>query len=96
MHQQESPKKRNPVFNILFILGLSVIAVILILPLFIIYLFFVPAKVASIGIIGGADGPTAIFLTSNFFDRIVSILGFVIVLSLSTFALWRYLHKNKK
>lgn len=41
---------------------------------------FSPKNSASIGIIGGADGPTAIFVTSGLFDSLlgwIGILGFI-------------------
>ena len=43
--------------------------------------FFLPKETATIGIIGGADGPTAIFVTSKLFPNLshfLLILGFFI------------------
>lgn len=44
-------------------------------------LFFFPINItyeaASIGIIGGADGPTAIYLTSKFLPLLFSLLCFL-------------------
>jgi len=48
------------------------------------YLGFVPAEAASIGIIGGADGPTAIFLTSKLAPH---LLGAIAVAAYSYMAL---------
>ena len=53
--------------------------------------FFAP-EAASIGIIGGADGPTAIFLSSQFFRSFI----FPIIFALSLFS-WLFIHfKSKK
>ena len=50
---------------------------------------------ASIGIIGGADGPTAIFVTSNIhWPSVYGLIGVIIVTILV--ALIIYLKKKKK
>lgn len=43
--------------------------------------FFLPKEAATIGIIGGADGPTAIFVTSKLppdISHFLLILGFIV------------------
>lgn len=50
---------------------------------------------ASIGIIGGADGPTAIFLTSKInWQSIYGLIGVIILTILVVFIM--YLNKKKK
>ena len=44
----------------------------------------------SIGIIGGADGPTAIFVTGSAMAEILTVIGLLTVILL---AIW--LHKRK-
>ena len=52
-------------------------------------------EAASIGIIGGADGPTAIFVTSGTnWLNICSILGVIVVAILVAVLIYR--NKNKK
>lgn len=52
-------------------------------------------EAASVGIIGGADGPTAIFVTSNIhWPSVYGLIGVIIVTILV--ALIIYLRKKKK
>ena len=52
-------------------------------------------KAASIGIIGGADGPTAIFITSNVnWQHICGLLGIILMAILIARIIYR--NRNKK
>ena len=51
---------------------------------------------SSIGIIGGADGPTAIFVTGSIITPILTFAGIVIALGIAVFAVIREIKKNKK
>lgn len=51
---------------------------------------------SSIGIIGGADGPTAIFVTGSIITPILTFAGIVIALGITVFAVIRAIKKNKK
>ena len=71
--------KRENIFVLLFVLMLSLVGC--------------GNKAASIGIIGGADGPTAIFLTSNVnWVNICSLLGVIAAVILIVLVIRR----NKK
>ena len=60
---------------------------------FAIYLGGCSAESSSIGIIGGADGPTAIFVTSNInWLHVCGIVGILIVAALVVF----FIYRNKK
>lgn len=52
---------------------------------------------SSVGIIGGADGPTAIFVTSIFSPRsvLLAAAGALLVVGAVVFAVYRH-NKNKK
>lgn len=52
-------------------------------------------QAGSVGIIGGADGPTAIFLTTSVPDWLTMILG-LIVLAIGLFGWWRFAHCRKE
>ena len=53
-------------------------------------LLAVPQEAASIGIIGGADGPTAIFVTSRFSgEHIITALLMVV-------GIWGFIHLIRK
>ena len=58
-------------------------------------LFGCSSESASIGIIGGADGPTAIFVTSNI--NWMYVCGFVVIIVVAILvALFIYRNKKKK
>lgn len=46
---------------------------------------FLKKEVASIGIIGGADGPTTIFLTSKFINPEIIIFSIIFIVSLGIY-----------
>lgn len=50
---------------------------------------------ASMGFIGGADGPTAIFVSGNTVVFVLLCLGAGIVVGLVAGLLWRYYKKKK-
>ena len=70
--------KRGIKFSMLLVLALSLVGC--------------GKEAASIGIIGGADGPTAIFVTSN--TNWLSILGVIVVAILVAVLIYR--NKKKK
>ena len=54
---------------------------------------------ASLGIIGGADGPTAILVSGSMWGVVLELLAVLLVLAAATTAivlLVRYLRKRKK
>lgn len=51
---------------------------------------------ASIGIIGGADGPTAIFLTSTVELTLLTYIGLPLLLILNVWMGWRLYKKRRK
>ena len=74
--------------------GVTGITLVLWLPLIIsrivmvINLFKVKQKASSIGIIGGADGPTAIFVTSKIGPPGLILGGFLLLMLVMTITLW--------
>lgn len=50
---------------------------------------------SSIGIIGGADGPTAIFVAGNVFAPILTLAGIAIAVGIAVFAVVYAIKKNK-
>ena len=51
------------------------------------------SKAASVGIIGGADGPTAIFITSS--NNWLNIYSLIAVIALAVLVAW-IIYRNKK
>ena len=71
--------KKTIVFALLFI--------------FVLGLFGCSKETASVGIIGGADGPTAIFITSGTnWINIYSFIGAIIVIAFIAY----FIYRNKK
>ena len=61
--------------------------------IFAIYLSGCSTESASIGIIGGADGPTATFVTSNInWPHVCGFIGILVVAILVVF----FIYRNKK
>lgn len=48
----------------------------------------------SINIIGGADGPTSIFITSSFDGTLVMAAGIILVLVIAGLIVWKREKKN--
>lgn len=50
-------------------------------------------KAKSIGIIGGADGPTSIYITTSISWFIIIVVGVIIALTIIGFIVWKKKHK---
>ena len=49
--------------------------------------------IAEIGIIGGADGPTSIFIASSVNWPVIIVMGIIVVLAVGSFIVWKKKHK---
>lgn len=49
--------------------------------------------VAEIGIIGGADGPTSIFIATSVNWPLIIVMGIIVVLAVGSFIMWKKKHK---
>lgn len=52
---------------------------------------FLPPEAGSVGVIGGADGPTAVFVTTQGYPVWPTVL--LLVAAIIGFLLWRRFHK---
>ena len=74
---------------------MKILSIFILLIVLVISLVGCGNEAASIGIIGGADGPTAIFVTSGTnWMGLCSVLGVIAVISLVVFLIYR--NKKKK
>jgi Na+-transporting methylmalonyl-CoA/oxaloacetate decarboxylase beta subunit len=76
----------------------NIVALIILLypPIFICYLMVKHSDAASIGIIGGGDGPTAVFYSFSFeYPNIIPWLLMVILLSTNIYVIKTYNKKEK-
>ena len=90
-------KKGNITAIILLILSMFGIGVFLILPIIsIILLLASTASKPSVGIIGGADGPTAVLVTSTFYGDIFFFVGAVVSFVVFVLSIVYLIKNNRK
>lgn len=49
--------------------------------------------VVEIGIIGGTDGPTSIFIATSVNWPLIIVMGIIVVLAVGSFIMWKKKHK---
>ena len=49
--------------------------------------------IAEIGIIGGADGQTSIFIATSVNWPLIIVMGIIVVLAVGSFIVWKKKHK---
>ena len=90
-------KKGNIIALIFLILSAFGIGVFLILPLILILILIAStASIPSIGIIGGADGPTAVLVTSSLYSDIFFFAGAVVSIVIFILSIVYLIKNNRK
>ena len=90
-------KKGNLIAVILLILSACGICLFLLLPIVssIVFAVHISSLSASVGIIGGADGPTAVLVSSSLYGDIFYFIGAVVSIVVFVLSVV-YLIKNKR